>query len=148
MCSLAAAGQQERDTVYRRCPLFITDTVSNNNFFIEGLPATITVERVKGDLKVVIKQKDQFFTLFFSVKRLKNTKYRLAVNPDGNNEMMAKYSFRSGDQVSYVNVSSGTVETTFDKEKKLWRIKVNGMIANMVERSVTYYKARSDFYIR
>jgi hypothetical protein len=141
--SLPAAAQQERDTVYRRCPLYITDTVSSNNFFIEGLPATITVDRLKGDLKIIIKQKDQFFTLFFADKRLKNTKYKI-----GGRELTAKYSFRSGDQVSYVDVSTGTAETSYDKEKKLWRIKVNGLIANLVERSVTYYRVRTDFYIR
>lgn len=146
--SLTVSAQQERDTIYRRCPLYITDTVSSNNFFIEGLPATITVDRVKGDLKIIIKQKDQFFTMFFRDKRLKNTKYKFSVSPDGGNELIAKYSFRSGDQVSYVNVSSGTIDVTFDKEKKLWRLKVNGMIANLVERAVTYYRVRTDFYIR
>lgn len=142
ICSLPVLAQQERDTIYKRCPLYITDTVSKNNFFIEGLPATITVDRVKGDLKIIIRQKDQFFTIFFSDKRLKNTKYKIG------GDVSAKYSFRSGDQVSYVDVSSGTVETSFDKEKKLWRVKVNGMIANLVERSVTYYKVRSDFSVR
>ena len=146
--SLTVSAQQERDTIYRRCPLYITDTVSSNNFFIEGLPATITVDRVKGDLKIVIKQKDQFFTMFFRDKRLKNTKYKLSVSPDGGNELIAKYSFRSGDQVSYVNVSSGTIDVTFDKEMKLWRLKVNGMIANLVERAVTYYRVRADFQIK
>ena len=146
--SLTVSAQQERDTIYRRCPLYITDTVSSNNFFIEGLPATITVDRVKGDLKIVIKQKDQFFTMFFRDKRLKNTKYKFSVSPDGGNELIAKYSFRSGDQVSYVNVSSGTIDVTFDKEKKLWRLKVNGMIANLVERAVTYYRVRADFQIK
>ena len=141
--SLPALAQQERDTIYKRCPLFITDTVSNKNFFIEGLPATITVDRLKGDLKIIIRQKDQFFTIFFGDKRLKNTKYKI-----GGRDVSAKYSFRAGDQVSYVDVSSGTVETSFDKEKKLWRIKVSGMIANLVERSVTYYKVRTDFYVR
>ena len=142
------SAQQERDTIYRRCPLFITDTVSNNNFFIEGLPATITVDRVKGDLKIIIKQKDQFFTLYFRDKRLRNTKYKISVSPDGRGDLLAKYSFRSGDQVSYVDISSGTIDVTFDKEKKLWRLKVNGMIANLVERAVTYYRVRTDFYIR
>jgi hypothetical protein len=141
--SLTASAQQERDTVYRRCPLFITDTVSSNNFFVEALPATITVDRLKGDLKVIIKQKDQFFTLFFADKRLKNTKYKI-----GGKELAAKYSFRAGDQVSYVDVANGTAETSYDKDKKLWRIKVNGLIANLVERSVTYYRVRADFYIR
>jgi hypothetical protein len=31
---------------------------------------------------------------------------------------------------------------------KLWKLKVNGMIANLVERSVTYYKVRTEFFIR
>ena len=147
MCSFGAVAQQEADTVYRRCPLYITDTLTNNNFFVEGLPATITVDRIKGDLKVIIKQKEQFFTIFFDDKRLRNTKYKLSPSGSGKG-IMAKYSFRSGEQVSYVDVSSGTVETTFDKEKKLWQIKVNGLIANLVERSVTYYRVRTTFYIR
>lgn len=146
--TVSAFAQQERDTVYKRCPLYITDTVSTNNFFIDRLPATIKVDRVKGDLKIIIQQKDQFFTLFFRDKKLKNTKYKMSSTPDGHSEMLAKYSFRSGDQVSYVDVSSGTVESIYDKEKSLWHLKVNGMIANLVERSVTYYKVRADFYIR
>ena len=56
--------------------------------------------------------------------------------------------FRSGDQVSYVNVSSGTIETSYDKLTALWKVKVAGMIANMVERSVSYYRVRTEFYIR
>ena len=146
--TVSAFAQEERDTVYKRCPLYITDTVSSNNFFIDRLPATIKVDRVKGDLKIIIQQKDQFFTLFFRDKKLKNTKYKMSSTPDGHSEMLAKYSFRSGDQVSYVDVSSGTVESIYDKEKSLWHLKVNGMIANLVERSVTYYKVRADFYIR
>lgn len=146
--SIAASAQQERDTVLSRCPLFITDTVSSNNFFIEARPATLKVYRVKGDLTIAVEQKEQFFTMFFRDKKLKNTKYKISVNPDGRGELAAKYSFRSGDQVSYVNVSSGTVETSYDKEKKLWRVKVNGMIANLVERTVTYYKVKADFTIK
>lgn len=72
----------------------------------------------------------------------------MSSTPGGHNEILAKYSFRSGDQVSYVDVSSGTVESIYDKEKSLWHLKVNGMIANLVERSVTYYKVRTDFYIK
>jgi hypothetical protein len=145
--SLPAFSQEERDTVYKRCPLFITDTVSANNFFIEGMPATIKVERDHGEVKIVIQQKEQFFTMFFRDRKLKTGKYKIKVNPTGK-DAAAKYSFRSGDQVSYVNVSSGVIETSFDKEKDLWRLKVSGMIANMVERSVTYYRVRSDFYVR
>ncbi len=145
--SLSAFSQQERDTVYKRCPLFITDTSTSNNFFIEGLPATIKVERDNGAVRIVIQQKDQFFTMYFRDRKLKVGKYKIKLSPGGK-DAWAKYSFRSGDQVSYVNVSSGLIETSYDKEKELWRLKVNGMIANMVERSVTYYKVRTDFFIR
>jgi hypothetical protein len=144
--SIHASSQQEKDTVYKRCPVFITDTVSSNNFFIEGLPATIRVERDRGEVKIVIQQKDQFFTIFFRDRKIKTGKYKLKTNPGGR-DAAAKYSFRSGDQVSYVNVSSGLIEVSYDKMTKLWNLKVSGMIANMVERSVTYYKVRSDFYI-
>lgn len=144
--SMPASSQQERDTVYKRCPLFITDTVTANNFFIEGMPATIKVERDNGAVRIVIQQKDQFFTMYFRDRKLKVGKYKIKLSPGGK-DAWAKYSFRSGDQVSYVNVSNGTIETSYDKVKDLWHLKVNGMIANMVERSVTYYKVRSDFFI-
>lgn len=146
--SLSLSAQLERDTLLSRCPLFITDTVSSNNFFIEARPAKLKVYRVKGDLTIVIEQKDQFFTMFFRDKKLKNGKYKISLNPDGRSELAAKYSFRSGDQVSYVNVSNGTVETLFDKEKNFWIIKVNGMIANLVERSITYYRVKANFSIK
>ena len=146
--SMSAFAQQERDTVYKRCPLFITDTSTANNFFLEALPATVKVYRERGDLTIAIEQREQFFTMFFRDKRLKNTKYKFKKGARKSSEIEAKYSFRSGVQVSYVDVSSGTVETTFDKEKNLWHIKINGMLANMVERSVTYYRARADFYIK
>ena len=145
--SMPAFSQQETDTVYKRCPVFITDTVSANNFFIEALPATIKVERDHGEVKIVIQQKEQFFTMFFRDRKLKTGKYKLKTNPGGR-DAAAKYSFRSGNQVSYVNVSSGLIEVSFDKETKLWKLKVNGMIANMVERSVTYYRVKVELYIR
>jgi hypothetical protein len=141
-------AQQERDTILKRCPVAITDTVSVNNFFIEALPATLKVYRVKGKLTIQVQQKDQFFTLFFHSKRLKNGSYTIALGSRGGNEVEATYSFKSGEQASYINVSSGKVEASFDKEKKLWRVKVNGMIANMVDRSVTYYRAKADFFIK
>jgi len=81
--SLPVLAQEERDTVLRRCPVFITDTVSSNNFFIEARPATLKVYRVHGNLTIMIEQKDQFFTLFFRDKRLKNTKYKISVYPNG-----------------------------------------------------------------
>lgn len=147
LISFCATAQQERDTILRKCPLFITDTVSSNNFFIEGLPATLKVYRTKGDLVVVIQQRDQFFTMFFGEKKLKVGKYKIKINPGGK-EVAAKYSFRSGDQVSYVNVSSGSIESTFDKEKNMWRLKINGMITNLVERAITYYRVRADIFIK
>jgi hypothetical protein len=145
--SIPVFSQQEIDTVYKRCPLYITDTVSANNFFIEALPATIKAERDNGEVKITIQQKEQFFTMFFRDRKLKTGKYKLKTNPGGR-DAAAKYSFRSGDQVSYVNVSSGVIEVSYDKVTKLWKLKVNGMIANLVERSVTYYKVRTEFFIR
>ena len=140
-------AQEEGDTVYKRCPLYITDTLTANNFFIEGLPATIKVYKVSGDLTIAIQQKEQFFTMFFKDRKLKTGKYKIAVNPGGR-EIAAKYSFRSGGQVSYVNVSNDTLESVFDKEKNLWHLKLHGMIANLVERSVTWYRVRADFYVK
>ena len=145
--SLNLSAQQERDTVLRKCPLFITDTVSSNNFFIEGLPATLKVYRTKGDLTIVIQQRDQFFSMFFGEKKLRTGKYKIKINPGGK-EVSAKYSFRSGDQVSYVNVVNGTIECTFDKEKDMWRLKIAGMITNLVERAITYYKVRADIFVK
>ena len=146
--TISAFGQEERDTILKRCPIFILDTATNNNFFIEARPATLKVYRVKGDLTVVVEQREQMFTLFFGLKRLKSTKYKFSTTPNGRNEIAAKYSFHSGDQVSYVNVSSGTVEVLFDKEKELWLIKVNGLIANYVERTISYYKVKGDLAIK
>jgi hypothetical protein len=146
--SVIVSAQEERDTLLSRCPIYITDTVSANNFFLEFQPSTIKVYRVKGDLTIAIQQRDQFFTLFFNDKKLKDEKYKIVKDANHNNEVAAKYSFRSGQQVSYVDVSKGTVESSFDKEKDMWHLKVNGMIANLVERNVTWYRVRADLYIR
>jgi len=148
LISCLASAQESTDSTYKRCPLFITDTVSSNNFFIEALPATIRVFRVKGDLTIEIRQKEQYLTLFFHSKKLKNRTYKILKGGNNRPEVESRYSFRSGEQVSYVDLSKGTLESVYDKEKKLWRIKVNGLMANMVDRSVTYYKVKSDFYIR
>jgi hypothetical protein len=145
--SLFASAQQERDTVLRRCPVFITDTLTSNNFFIEGRPCTIKVYRVKGDLTIVVEQRDQFLTILFSEKKLRNTKYRIHTHPEGRSEIAVKYSFRSGEQVSYVDVVNGTVETNFDQDTNSWKIRINGMIANLVERTITYYRVKADFSI-
>lgn len=141
------SAQEDGDTTLTRCPVFITDTVTSNNFFIEGRPCTIRVYRVKGDLTIVLEQKEQFLTLFFPEKRLRSTRYKIFTNPEGRNELAIKYSFRSGDQVSYVDVVNGTVETSYDKEKKYWTVKVDGTIANLVERTVSYYKVKANFNI-
>lgn len=144
----AAFAQKETDTVYKRCPVFITDTVSTNNFFLEFQPATISVSRAKGNLTVRITQRDQFFTIRFRTSKLKKSKYKITVDANNRNEADAKYSFRSGGSASFVDVANGTIETSFDKEKDAWHLKLNGMIANLVERSVTYYRVRADFYIK
>jgi hypothetical protein len=146
--SFKVFAQEERDTILSRCPVFITDTVSSNNFFIEFQPSTIKVYRAKGNLTIRIQQKDQFFTIFFNTKKLKSTKYKILYGANNRDEVEAKYSFRSGPSASYVDVSSGTIESLFDKEKNLWHIRLNGMLANLVERSVTYYRVRADFYIK
>ena len=46
LASLSASSQISRDTVLSRCPVYITDTVSVNNFFLEARPATLKVYRV------------------------------------------------------------------------------------------------------
>ena len=148
LITLSATAQQDRDTVLKRCPIFITDTVSANNFFIEARPVTLKVFRVKGDLTIVVEQKDQFFSIFFRDKRLRITKYKISAFPDSKSEIAVKYSFRTADQVSYVSVASGTVEVVFDKEKELWLLKVNGLIANLVERTTSYYRVKADLAIK
>ena len=81
--SLSLFSQEERDTVLKRCPVYIMDTVSSNNFFLEYQPATVKVYRAKGKLVILVQQKDQYFTLFFKDKHLNNRKYKIVtVNPD------------------------------------------------------------------
>ena len=140
-------AQDKGDSILRRCPVFITDTASQNNFFIEGMPCTLRVYRVKGELTVQVQQRDQFFTLFFHIRNLKNKVYTIDDGSRKRKEVEAAYSFKSGDQVSFISVSKGKLEVSFDKEKDMWRLVVNGTIRNMVERSVTYYRVKSDFYI-
>ena len=145
-CSLSA--QKEGDTVLKRCPVYITDTSGYNNYFLEFQPATIHVDKAKGDLSIVVEQRDQLFSLFFGKKHLENQTYKIKSSAKKNNEVAAKYSFRVGAQVSYVTVTSGTVETKFDKETNLWNIKVDGILSNMVGRGISYFKVKADFYIR
>ena len=56
--SLAVSAQEERDTILTRCPVYITDTVSSNNFFLEPQPATLKVYRERGNLTVVMVDKE------------------------------------------------------------------------------------------
>jgi len=146
--SFRMSAQEERDTILSRCPIYITDTVTSNNFFLEYQPSTVKVSRAKGKLTIVVQQKDQFFTLFFRDKHLETNKYKIVGTDPSRNEVEAKYSFRSGATASYVSVTKGIVESAFDKEKDLWHIKVNGLLANMVANTVTYYKVKADFFVR
>ena len=149
LASTVVSAQEDRDTTLTRCPVFITDTLTSNNFFLEHQPSTIRVYRVKGKLTIAIQQKEQFLTLFFHDKKLKDgTKYNIGVGSGRKIDVEAKYSFRSGGTASYVNVSSGTIDATFDKEKDMWRVKVNGILINLVERNVTHYRVRCDIFIR
>ncbi|HYC39224.1 MAG TPA: hypothetical protein VEB63_01955 [Chitinophagaceae bacterium] len=141
-------AQDEQDTLLKRCPIFITDTVSSNNFFIEALPATVKVDRIKGDLTVVVQQRDQFFTIFFGEKKLRSGKYSIKPNAKNKHEAIAKYSFKSGDQVSYINVANGTIEASFDEATELWRLLISGTIANVVERNVSYYRVRGELFLK
>jgi hypothetical protein len=143
-----AKAQVERDTTLNRCPVFITDTVSTNNFFIEARPAILKVYRVKGKLTVAVDQKGQLLSFYFHDRRLKTGKYDISPGSRGGREVEALSSFKSGEQVSYISLNSGTIDVTYDKTTKFWFLKVNGMIANLVERSVTYYKVKADLYIK
>ena len=150
LVSSAAFSQHEGDSVYNRCPVAIKDTVTGNNYFIEHQKATVKTYRYKGNFTVVIEQKNQFFTIFFNVRGL-NTKrkstYRITSAANNNDELKAKYSFKSGESVAYIDVSSGKAETTYDKATKLWHVKLTGLIANMGETRVTYFKATADFFV-
>lgn len=146
--SSVSLAQDSRDTVLSRCPVYITDTVSVNNFFLEARPATLKVYRVRGDLTIQVEQKDQFFTLFFHEKRLRNTTYDIEPGSRGRGEVEAAYSFRSGDQTALISLTDGKIESSYDKEKKMWRVKVNGVITNMSDRTLSYYRVRTDLWLK
>ena len=151
LVSSTAFSQHEGDSVYKRCPVAVKDTATGNNYFIEHQPATVKTYRNKGKYTIVIEQRNQFFTMSFrdsrfSTKRKSN--YYISTDANSNSELIAKYSFRSGESVAYIDVSSGKVEITYDKATKLWHLKLTGLIANMGESRVTYFKATADFYIR
>lgn len=148
LCSFASSAQLVRDTVLSRCPVYITDTVSNYNYFITARPVTLKVYRTKGDLTVVVEQRNQFFTLFFNVKKLKETKYAVSAFPRNGNEMMARYSFKEDNLVSYADMTSGQVEIVRDKEKGYWWVKVNGFITNWVGSSTSKFKVKAELPLK
>lgn len=145
---LQGFSQVTRDTVLSRCPVYITDTVSVNNFFLEARPATLKVYRVKGDLTIVVEQRDQFFSLFFHEKRLRNTRYDIEPGSKGRGDVEAAYSFKSGDQVGLISLSDGKIESSYDKVKKLWHLKVTGIITNMADRTLSYYRVRAEYTLK
>ena len=102
---------------------------------------------MSGDLKVVVEQRDQFLTLLFLDRKLRSTRYKISTRPKGKSQLAVKYSFRSGDQVSYVDVANGTVDVAYDSEKKIWLLQVNGTIANLVGTTVTYYRVRANLHV-
>jgi len=148
LVSSSAFSQHEGDTIYKRCPVAIKDTATGNNYFIEHQPATIKTYRNNGNYTIVIEQKSQFFTMFFRTRKLSTRgKYSISIDADGRSGLTAKYSFKSGESVAFIDVSSGKVETSYDKASKLWHIKLTGLIANMGGSGVSYFKVTADFYI-
>ena len=141
-------AQKTSDSLYRKCPVAVMDTVTGNNYFIERQSAQVKVYRLSGDLRIVVEQRNQFFTIMFHLRKLKNkAKYTISSDAAARDEVTAKYSFKSGEDVAYIDVSSGQVETTYDKVTKLWRIKLTGLIANLGESRVSYFKAKADIII-
>ncbi len=151
LVSSSAFTQHERDSVYKRCPIAIKDTATGNNYFIEHQPATVKTYRNRGNYTIVIEQKNQFFTMFFRDSKFstrRKTTYSIKTDANSNDELTAKYSFRSGESVAFIDVISGKVEVTYDKTAKLWHINVNGLIADLGETKVSYFKATGEFDIR
>lgn len=149
LLSQKAFSQREGDTSYSKCPVSLTDTTTGNNYFIEHLPAKVKTYRNHGNFTVIIEQKSQFLTIFFNTRKLSTKgKYSIAVAESGRSDVTAKYSFRSGESVAYLDVSSGKVETTYDKATKLWRILLVGLVANMGDTKVTYFKVKADLYLK
>lgn len=146
--SFNASAQEEGDTVYSRCPIAITDTSGYNNYFTPHQSAIVKIEKTKGDLVITIQQKEQFFTMFFRQKKLVERKYKIGVGANNKNELDAKYSFRSGSRASYIDVTSGTVDVTYNKDSHLWNLKVDGMLSNLIEHSIAYYKVKADFSVK
>ncbi|MBI5857433.1 MAG: hypothetical protein HZB42_07260 [Sphingobacteriales bacterium] len=149
LASLPAISQKDGDSTYSRCPVSLTDTTTGNNYFIEHLPAKVKTYRNHGNFTVVIEQKSQFLTIFFNSRKLSSKgKYSISVGESGRGDVTAKYSFKSGESVAYLDVSSGKVETSYDKASKLYHVTLVGLVANMGDTKVTYFKIKSDLFLR
>jgi hypothetical protein len=149
LVSVSAFSQREGDSLYQRCPVAVKDTATGNNYFIAHQQAAVKTYRNNGNFTIVIEQKGQFITIFFQTRKLSSKgKYKITTGDAGNNEAKAKYSFRSGESVAYIDVVSGKVETTYDKTTKLWHVILNGLIANMGGSGVSYFKATADLYLK
>jgi hypothetical protein len=146
--SLSTKAQEDGDTLYSRCPVAVTDTSGYNNYFTGHQSAVVKVERISKNLVITMQQRDQFFTLFFRQKKLSERKYSIVVGADDKDELDAKYSFRSGGRASFINVNSGTVDVTYNEETKLWNLKINGVLKNLVERTIALYKVKADISIK
>jgi hypothetical protein len=73
-------AQKTGDTTYSRCPIAITDTSGYNNYFTSHQPATVKVERLKGNIVVTLQQREQFYTMFFRAKKFSDRKYKIRAN--------------------------------------------------------------------
>ncbi|MFM2139657.1 MAG: hypothetical protein RJA57_1964 [Bacteroidota bacterium] len=141
-------AQTERDTVLTRCPVSITDTVTQNNYFVESRQATLKVYRVRGKLTIAVEQRDQLFSLFFHDRRLRTGTYDIVPGSRGSREVEGTYSFKSGDQAAYINFASGTIQVVYDKEKALWSLKVRGLLSTMGDRGLSYFRVKGDLLVK
>ena len=146
LISVSSYAQREGDSLYARCPVAVLDTASGNNYFIMHQPATVKAYRAHGDFVIVVEQKNQFFTMYFHSRNMRSKK-KYSIEIDGG-DLSVKYSFRSGESVAFIDVSSGTAITTYDKTTKLWHVVVDGLIASMGDTRVSYFKAKADLYIK
>jgi hypothetical protein len=146
--SISAKAQEEGDTLYSRCPVSVTDTSGYNNYFTSHQNAIVKVEHINKNLVITIQQRDQFFTLFFRQKKLTERKYSIVQGADDKDELDAKYSFRSGGRASYINATSGTVDVTFNEDTNRWDLKINGLLKNLIERTIAVYKVKGEISIR
>ncbi len=147
--SLATMAQHTGDSVYQRCPVSIYDTITGNNYFVVAQKATVKTYVDRGDFTISVEQKTQYLTIMFNEKKLSSRgRYDIGVDVGGKHNVAIKYSFRSGTEVAYLDVSSGTVTSTYDKATKLWHVTIAGLLANMGDTRVNYFKVKGDFYFK